>query len=103
MVPLTMVFVLLCALTFHDPRRVRFMVWGALVLLTCSFALHGVGPQADASGNKTYVAEYNWEYQVTGMLKHSAELAGWMFLTTGIVAAVAPYGARWGRYSAPPG
>ena len=49
-VPLTVVFVVLCALTFRDARRVRFMVWGSLVLLACSFALHGVGPQADADG-----------------------------------------------------
>ena len=32
--PLTVIFVALCALTFRDTTRVRFMVWGALVLLT---------------------------------------------------------------------
>ena len=86
--PLTVVFLVLCALTFHDARRVRFMVWGALVLLVCSFTLHAVGPQADAAGNKAHLAEYTWAYQLTGMLKHSAELAGWMVLATAMMVAV---------------
>jgi hypothetical protein len=86
-VPLTIVLVVLCALTFRDVRRVRLIVWGSLVLLACSFALHAVGPQADATGG-AHLATYTWAYQGTGMLKHSAELAGWMLLTTGMVAAV---------------
>ena len=48
--PLTVVGVVLCALTFRDARRVRVLVWGSLVLLACSFALHAIGPQADAGG-----------------------------------------------------
>ena len=84
-VPLTLVFVVLCALTFSDARRVRFMVWGSLVLLACSFALHAVGPQAGADGTATtYLTTHTWAYQATGMLKHGAELAGWMLLGTGI-------------------
>ena len=89
-VPLTVVFVVLCALTFRDARRVRFIVWGSLVLLACSFALHAVGPQADADGSRTYLATHTWAYQVTGMLKHGAELAGWMLLATGMAAAASP-------------
>ncbi len=85
-VPLTVVFVVLCALTFHDAKRVRFMVWGSLVLLACSFALHAVGPQADAHGSTTYLALHTWTYQLTGMVKHGAELAGWMLLATGMAA-----------------
>lgn len=88
--PLTAVFVVVCALTFRDPRRVRFIVWGSLVLLACSFALHAVGPQADAAGSTAYLAARSWAYQVTGMLKHGAELAGWMLLATGMVAAASP-------------
>jgi hypothetical protein len=84
--PLAVVFVVLCALTFRDVRRVRFVVWGSLALLTCSFALHAVGPQAD-SGTTAYVATDTWAYQATGILKHGAELAGWMLLTTGMIAA----------------
>jgi hypothetical protein len=99
--PLTVIFVVLCALTFRDARRVRSIVWTSLVLLACSFALHAVGPQDDADasktymGSKAYLATYTWTYQVTGMLKHGAELAGWMLLATGMAAGcVASQGAR---------
>jgi hypothetical protein len=86
-VPLTVVFVVLCALTFHDARRERLVVWGSLVLLAFSFALHAVGPQAAADGRATtYVITRTWAYQATGMLKHSAELAGWMLLATAVAA-----------------
>jgi hypothetical protein len=92
--PLTGVLVVVCALTFRDPRRVRFIVWGSLALLGCSFALHAVGPQADASAFTTWVAayleEHTWAFQLTGMLKHSAELAGWMLLATGMIAGASP-------------
>lgn len=84
--PFAVVVVVLLVLTFGDARRVRCVVWGALVLLVGSFALHAVGPQAD-DGTRLYAATETWAYQLTGMLKHSAELAGWMLLTTGMVAS----------------
>jgi hypothetical protein len=85
--PFTVVFVVLCALTVRDARLVRFMVWGSLGLLACSFALHAVGPQADADGTATtYAITRTWAYQATGMLKHGAELAGWMLLATAVAA-----------------
>jgi hypothetical protein len=98
-VPLTVVFVVLCVLTFRDARRVRLMVWASLVLLACSFALHAVGPQADADGRATtYLITHTWAYQATGMLKHGAELAGWMLLATGIAAgSLASHGGRPAR------
>jgi hypothetical protein len=89
--PLAVVFVALCALTFRDARRVRFTVWGSLVLLTFSFALHAIGPQADVA-TTTDLARHTWAYQVTGMLKHGAELAGWMLLATGMAAG--SFGSR---------
>jgi hypothetical protein len=93
--PFTVVFVVLCALALRDARRVRFMVWGSLVLLAASFALHAVGPQADSGGGRSYPATHAWAYQVTGMFKHGAELAGWMLLTTGIAAGgLASQGGR---------
>ena len=58
----------LCALTLRDARRVRFIVWGSLVSLASSFALHAVGPQADADGSRSYLAAHAWAYQATGML-----------------------------------
>ena len=87
--PLIIVFVVLGALTFHDARPVRCIAWGALALLACSFALHAVGPQADTAGNTARLAEYTWAYQLTGMLKHSAELCGWMLLATAMIAGAA--------------
>ena len=89
--PLAVACVVLCASTFRDPKRVRFIVWGSLALLACSFALHAVGPQADADRSRPYVA-HTWAYQGTGMLKHGAELAGWMLLATGMAALALP---RW--------
>jgi hypothetical protein len=85
-VPLGVALIVLCVMTFRDARRVRFTIWGSLVLLACSFALHAVGPQADAH-SAAYVETHSWAYQLTGMLKHSAELAGWMLLATGVAAA----------------
>jgi len=81
--PLSVACVALCALTFHDAMRVKCMVRGSLVLLACSFVLHAVGPQADAGGS---LATHSWAYQGTGMVKHGAELAGWMLLATGMAA-----------------
>jgi hypothetical protein len=84
--PLAVVLVVLFVLTFGDARPIRYMVWGSLVLLACSFALHAVGSQAD-DASTIYTATQTWSYQLTGMLKHSAELAGWMLLTTGMIAS----------------
>lgn len=83
--PLAIVFVAVFALTFRDAKRVRSVVWAALALLVCSFALHAIGPQADGV-IRPRIVEYTWSYQLTGMLKHGAELAGWMLLATGLLA-----------------
>lgn len=87
--PLTFAFVVLCVSTFRDARRAQVVVWGALALLACSFALHAVGPQAD-DVTRQWTAAYTWSFQVTGMIKHGAELAGWMLLATGMAAVVSP-------------
>ncbi len=95
--PLTFALVVLCVSTFRDARRVRFMVWASLALLACSFALHAVGPQAD-DVTRQWEAAYTWSYQLTGMLKHGAELAGWMLLATAMAAVLSPpTGDRLGR------
>ena len=83
-VPLACVFVLLCWLTWRDLGSARVVVWSGLVLLTASLLLHKVGLAADSST----ASDYTWAYQITGMLKHGAELAGWMLLATGIVAGM---------------
>jgi hypothetical protein len=84
-VPLAIVFVAVLVLTFRDAKRARSIVWTSLVFLVCSFALHAVGPQADGV-IRPQIVEYTWTYQLTGMLKHGAELAGWMLLATGLLA-----------------
>ena len=80
--PLACVFSLVCWLTWRDPRPSRAVVWAGLVLMATSFILHKVGLAADAS----LASDYTWAYQITGIVKHATELAGWILLTTGIVA-----------------
>lgn len=83
--PLGVAFAVLCVLTFRDPRAPRVVVWAGLGLLACSFVLHAVGPAADAA-EPTERLTHTWSYQATGMIKHGAELAGWLLLATGIAA-----------------
>jgi len=80
--PLALVFGMLCWLTWRDRGAARGVVWAGLVLMATSLLLHKVGLAADAST----ASDYTWAYQLTGMVKHGAELAGWMLLATGIVA-----------------
>jgi hypothetical protein len=88
--PLAVIFVLLCWLVSHDPRAVRTIVLGSLILLVCSFALHLVGPTADTA----HWDERTWMYQLIAIVKHGAELAGWILLATGILAGAAASSAR---------
>ncbi len=85
LLPLAVVFFAVSSLTWEDPAAIRLTVWGSLSLLLCSFALHVVGPQAD--GTRSSLPEDTWTFQLTGMLKHGAELAGWMLLATCMAAA----------------
>ena len=52
--------------------------------------LHKVGLAADAST----ASDYTWPYQITSMVKHGAELAGWMLLATAIAAGIRGVPAR---------
>jgi hypothetical protein len=81
-IPLVCVFIMLCWLTWRDPGIARFVVWTGLVLMALSLLLHKVGLAADAST----ASDYTWAYQLTGIVKHGAELAGWMLLATGVIA-----------------
>lgn len=80
--PLVCVFGLLCWLTWRDPGFARAVVWIGLMLVVISLLLHKVGLAADSST----ASDYTWAYQITGILKHGAELAGWMLLATGLIA-----------------
>ena len=79
--PLLVVFILLCWLTWCDVG-VRGVVWTGLVLMMTSLVLHKVGLDADAST----ASDYTWAYQLEGIVKHGAELGGWMLILTGIIA-----------------
>lgn len=67
------------------------MVWGSLFLLSFSFTMHVVGPH-DVIGPDP--REHMWAVQLPDMLKHGAELAGWMVLATAMAAAA------WSTYAA---
>lgn len=82
--PLAVIFVLLFWLTWGD-GRMRLIVWGGLALLIVSLLLHKVGLAADDS----LATDFTWGYQITGMVKHGAELAGWMLVATGIAGGLA--------------
>jgi hypothetical protein len=50
-----------------------------------SFAMHVIGPKmVTALGYDST----SWAYQVKGMLKHTTELVGWMFLAIGVAAGI---------------
>ena len=83
-VPVAAIFGLLLWLTRRDPASVRAAVWAALLLLGCSFALHSVGLDTDATHD---FLNHSWGYQISGMVKHGAELAGWIFLASAMAAA----------------
>lgn len=91
--PLAAVFALLCWLALHDPPSIRITVLAALALLVCSFALHTVGPAADGGAGHV---DGSWTFQLTAMLKHGAELAGWMLLASGMLAG--SVASREGRF-----
>ena len=84
LLPLVAVIALLLwRLTSNDPACARAIVWGALLLLGFSFGMHAVVPKIDSLSS----AGNTWTFQIESMLKHSAELAGWMLLATGVTAA----------------
>ena len=79
----TAIFLLFLRLTSDDPPRPRAIVWAALLLLAFSFGMHVLVPKIDSVSS----AGNSWAFQIKAMLKHSAELAGWMLLATGLAAA----------------
>ena len=80
--PVGCVFFLLLWLTRGDDSAVRRTVWAGLALMALSLLLHKWGLAADASS----ASDYSWAYQITGIVKHGAELAGWMLVATGLTA-----------------
>lgn len=87
LLPLVAVVVLLFwRLTADDPARPRAIIWGALLLLGFSFALHPIAPNVHSLSS----AGNTWVFQIKAMLQHGAEFAGWMLLATGTIAGSRP-------------
>jgi hypothetical protein len=81
--PVVVVFLLVWTLTEHDPGSARSVARGALFLLAFSFVVHAVGLTIV---HKLGYGANTWPYEIKGLLKHTAELAGWMLLSTGVLA-----------------
>lgn len=92
LLPLAALFFSLCWLTLRDPPGIRLTIWMSMFLLVCSFALHIVGHQP--GGANADARDLTLAFQLTGILKHGAELAGWMLMTIGMSAA------GWSMYGA---
>lgn len=84
--PLVCVFALICWLTWADSPPSRLVSWAGLGVLAISLLLHQVGADADA----VFASNYTWHYQILGIVKHGAELAGWTLLAVAILAAIVP-------------
>ena len=80
--PVTLTFVLLWWLSGSEPARARSVLRAGLCLLVFSFVVHAVGPSLVSA-----LGGGGWAYQLKGVLKHSAELGGWMLVATGVAAA----------------
>jgi hypothetical protein len=61
------------------------------LLLVFSFVVHAVGPSAVSA-----LGGGGWAHQLKGVLKHSAELGGWMLVATGVAAGCRARSV-WGR------
>ncbi|MGH2887830.1 MAG: hypothetical protein ACRDPA_34895, partial [Solirubrobacteraceae bacterium] len=84
-VPCAVIFILVWSLTSNDPTRARNLVRVSLYILAFSFVVHIVGLRiVHALG----YAGNSWPYEIKALLKHTAELAGWMLLGTGVLAGM---------------
>ena len=77
-------FAALIVLSWRWPAAARRAVWAGLASLVFSLALHKLAP--------TLLAHYgygpgDWPYEVKVSLKESGELAGWVLIATGLLAA----------------
>ena len=79
--PVALLFVLVWYLTSDDPGPKRAVVRAGLAALVFSYVVHIFGPHVVAALG---YAGNTWPYQVKGMLKHSAELAGWLLVAIGV-------------------
>ncbi|HEX5194067.1 MAG TPA: hypothetical protein VFW09_14795 [Solirubrobacteraceae bacterium] len=81
--PVTAAFVLFWWLTAADYPAARTVLRVGLFVLAFSFVVHIVGPKIIDHLGYGYGT---WPYEIKGMTKHSAELAGWVLVDTGVLA-----------------
>jgi hypothetical protein len=75
----------------HISRRsLRLMSFGVL-LLGAALLLHFTG---EAVLDKLHASEDGWAVEVKAILKHGAELAGWLIVTLALVLGVYERGSR---------
>jgi hypothetical protein len=88
--PVTLTFLLLWWLGGGEPAPARPLVRAGLFLLVFSFVVHAAGPSVVSA-----LGGGDWAYQLKGVLKHSAELGGWMLVATGVAAPASRARSRW--------
>jgi hypothetical protein len=76
--------VLLLRFAHQASLEVGRLIVSALVLLVLSFAVHQFG---DSALGHLHQPKTGWLYQIKGLAKHGAELAGWLLVGLGVVAA----------------
>jgi hypothetical protein len=80
---LAAVFLSLLEIARRADFSVRLLIIGAVLLLGLAFAIHQYG---DAVLVRLDEPSAGWMYQLKGVTKHGAELAGWLFVALAITA-----------------
>jgi hypothetical protein len=80
---LAAVFLSLLEIARRADFSVRLLIIGAVLLLGFAFAIHQYG---DAVLVRLDESSSGWMYQLKGVTKHGAELAGWLFVALAITA-----------------
>jgi hypothetical protein len=80
---LGLTFAALVSVARRLPAPESRLVWSGLVLLAVSFVLHQYGDQLLQSFNASITG---WAYQIKAVVKHGAEVAGWLLVALGLVA-----------------
>jgi hypothetical protein len=78
------VFLLLLAIARRTSLQARRLIVAALALLALAFLVHQYG---DSVLVHLHEPSTGWAYQLKGVVKHGAELAGWLFVAVAIVGS----------------
>jgi len=78
--------VLLLLFAHQTNAEARRLIFSALVLLAVAFLIHQFGNPAL---ERLHDSTADWLHAVKGVTKHGAELAGWLLVGLGVVAACA--------------